>query len=178
MCHCYSYVPGESVIDIVAALGTEGAAGYIRLDLLRIQVISCLIVFSFHIDMSSAIIPTLNAHLVVDVVVYYLVFRLFKWLSSPYLFPHFRHIPGPPSESWFKGTRSLKSYYPNLKSLNYINWKGNLGQLFNAKGLPFHQQLVDRFGGMVKVYGFFGVSVSFLEFFSPSTSRLSHTKLT
>ncbi|KAE9394332.1 cytochrome P450 [Gymnopus androsaceus JB14] len=85
--------------------------------------------------MSSAIIPTLNAHLVVDVVVYYLVFRLFKWLSSPYLFPHFRHIPGPPSESWFKG---------------------NLGQLFNAKGLPFHQQLIDRFGGMVKVYGFFG----------------------
>ncbi|PPQ83855.1 hypothetical protein CVT25_000911 [Psilocybe cyanescens] len=33
---------------------------------------------------------------------------------------------------------------------------GNLGQLFNAKGLPFHQSLVDMYGGMVKVYGFFG----------------------
>jgi len=38
---------------------------------------------------------------------------------------------------------------------------GNLGQLFNSKGLPFHQELVDRFGGMVKVYGFFGVGLSF-----------------
>lgn len=49
---------------------------------------------------------------------------------------------------------------------------GNLGQLFNAKGLPFHQALVEQYGGMVKVshhgrmntthlicaqvYGFFG----------------------
>lgn len=33
---------------------------------------------------------------------------------------------------------------------------GNLGQLFNAKGLPFHQQIVDEYGGMVKVHGFFG----------------------
>lgn len=35
---------------------------------------------------------------------------------------------------------------------------GNLGQLFNPKGLEFHQNLVNRYGGMVKVYGFFGVS--------------------
>lgn len=42
---------------------------------------------------------------------------------------------------------------------------GNLGQLFNAKGLPFHLELVERFGGMVKVYGFFGVGSSpFLRF--------------
>jgi hypothetical protein len=34
---------------------------------------------------------------------------------------------------------------------------GNLGQLFNAKGLEFHQNLVERYGGMVKVHGFFGV---------------------
>ncbi|KAF8060722.1 cytochrome P450 [Lyophyllum atratum] len=65
-----------------------------------------------------------------------LVYRISVWLfkalsaKSP-----FHHIPGPQPESWFKG---------------------NLGQLFNSKGLPFHQELVERFGGMVKVYGFFG----------------------
>ncbi|KAG6916982.1 hypothetical protein DXG01_004411, partial [Tephrocybe rancida] len=65
-------------------------------------------------------------------------YRVGRWLfralfsKSP-----FQHIPGPSPESWFKG---------------------NLGQLFNPKGLPFHQELVERFGGMVKVHGFFGVS--------------------
>jgi hypothetical protein len=34
---------------------------------------------------------------------------------------------------------------------------GNLGQLFNSKGLPFHEELVERYGGMVKIRGFFGV---------------------
>ncbi|KAF9457370.1 cytochrome P450 [Collybia nuda] len=54
-----------------------------------------------------------------------------------YLFhgSNFHNIPGPPSQSWFTG---------------------NLRQLFTAKGLPFHEELVERFGGMVKVYGFFG----------------------
>ncbi|EPQ50340.1 cytochrome P450 [Gloeophyllum trabeum ATCC 11539] len=46
-----------------------------------------------------------------------------------------RLIPGPPAESWFKG---------------------NLGQLFNAKGLRYHHDLVERYGGVVKVHGFFG----------------------
>ncbi|KIK54867.1 hypothetical protein GYMLUDRAFT_48408 [Collybiopsis luxurians FD-317 M1] len=78
--------------------------------------------------------------LLVDVIIYYSLFRFFKWLLSPYVSRssrryRFKDIPGPPTQSWFKG---------------------NLGQLFNAKGLPFHQFLVDRFGGMVKVYGFFG----------------------
>ncbi|KAJ3893683.1 cytochrome P450 [Lentinula edodes] len=80
-------------------------------------------------------LPVLSLPLVIDIALYYCIYRTFKWLLSPYIFPQFRHIPGPTSQSWFKG---------------------NLGQLFNAKGLPFHQQLVDRFGGMVKVYGFFG----------------------
>ncbi|KAF9048023.1 cytochrome P450 [Hymenopellis radicata] len=47
----------------------------------------------------------------------------------------FKHIPGPPAASWVMG---------------------NLSQLFTAKGLPFHQGLVDTYGGMVKVFGFFG----------------------
>ncbi|KAJ7617102.1 cytochrome P450 [Roridomyces roridus] len=46
-----------------------------------------------------------------------------------------RDIPGPPAESWFTG---------------------NLGQLFTAKGLPFHHSLVSQYGGLVKVHGFFG----------------------
>ncbi|KAK0197765.1 cytochrome P450 [Armillaria mellea] len=57
-----------------------------------------------------------------------LIYSFFK--ESP-----FRHINGPPSQSWVMG---------------------NLGQLFNAKGIPFHQQIVDEYGGMVKVHGFFG----------------------
>ncbi|KAF7760629.1 hypothetical protein Agabi119p4_10038 [Agaricus bisporus var. burnettii] len=56
-----------------------------------------------------------------------------KWIWRSF-FPssRLRDIPGPPPESWVKG------------------------QLFNAKGLEFHQNLVERYGGMVKVYGFFG----------------------
>ncbi|KZT25478.1 cytochrome P450 [Neolentinus lepideus HHB14362 ss-1] len=46
-----------------------------------------------------------------------------------------QHLPGPRPESWFKG---------------------NLGQLFNSKGLRYHHDLVERYGGVVKVYGFFG----------------------
>ncbi|KAF9065024.1 cytochrome P450 [Rhodocollybia butyracea] len=71
---------------------------------------------------------------------YYLIFLFFKWL---YMSPRFQHLPGPASKSWFK--EFAKPMFA-----------GNLGQLFNAKGLPFHQFLVDSFGGMVKVYGFFG----------------------
>jgi hypothetical protein len=39
---------------------------------------------------------------------------------------------------------------------------GNLGQLFNAKGIPFHKSLPDLYGGIVKVYGFFGVSIGLM----------------
>ncbi|KAG7440063.1 cytochrome P450 [Guyanagaster necrorhizus] len=62
----------------------------------------------------------------------YLVIRLtYSFLKkSP-----FQHINGPPAVSWFMG---------------------NLSQLFNAKGLPFHQKIVDEYGGMIKVHGFFG----------------------
>lgn len=34
---------------------------------------------------------------------------------------------------------------------------GNLGQLFNKKGLHYHHNLVAKYGSIVKVYGFFGV---------------------
>ncbi|KAG6865211.1 hypothetical protein C0991_004412 [Blastosporella zonata] len=65
-----------------------------------------------------------------------LLYRISRWLFNIlFVKSPFDHITGPPPESWFTG---------------------NLGQLFNAKGLPFHQELVERFGGMVKVYGFFG----------------------
>ncbi|RDB27404.1 hypothetical protein Hypma_004362 [Hypsizygus marmoreus] len=71
-----------------------------------------------------------------SLIVVYAFYRIARWLFKSMFFRSpFHDIPGPRSESWFKG---------------------NLGQLFNAKGLPFHQGLVDRFGGMVRVYGFFG----------------------
>ncbi|KAJ6540824.1 cytochrome P450 [Mycena vulgaris] len=80
--------------------------------------------------------PLLSPATWLDVVIYYALFRILRWLLKPYYSPSpLRDIPGPASQSWFKG---------------------NLGQLFNAKGLPFHQNLVDQYGGMVKVYGFFG----------------------
>ncbi|KAJ7358445.1 cytochrome P450 [Mycena albidolilacea] len=63
--------------------------------------------------------------------------KILNRLLKPWYSPSpLRHLPGPPSQSWFAA--------------------GNLGQLFTAKGLPFHQELVDLYGGMVKVYGFFG----------------------
>ncbi|KAF8656004.1 hypothetical protein AX16_002824 [Volvariella volvacea WC 439] len=71
-----------------------------------------------------------------SVFISYSVALLVRWLLRKYFYRSpFQGIPGPEPQSWFKG---------------------NLGQLFNAKGLPFHQSLVDDYGGMVKVYGFFG----------------------
>ncbi|KAF9267007.1 cytochrome P450 [Marasmius fiardii PR-910] len=79
---------------------------------------------------------TFGLRLLVDLSIYYVIFRFFLSILKPILgFTPFRRIPGPPANSW---------------------WTGNLGQLFNAKGLPFHQKLVDEYGGMVKVHGFFG----------------------
>ncbi|KAK7024692.1 cytochrome P450 [Favolaschia claudopus] len=70
--------------------------------------------------------------------IFYAIFRvairIFRLRYSP-----LRNLPGPPRKSWFTG---------------------NLSQLFNAKGLAFHQHLVAVYGGMVKVHGFFGVSIS------------------
>jgi len=64
------------------------------------------------------------------------VYAAFKAFVHPRLHPSsLSNLPGPSSVSWFMG---------------------NLGQLFNRKGLSFHHGLVERFGGMVKVYGFFG----------------------
>ncbi|KAJ7669588.1 cytochrome P450 [Mycena rosella] len=80
--------------------------------------------------------PFLSRATYVNLAIYYSLFWVLKWLLKPiYWFSPLRNIPGPSSPSWFKG---------------------NLGQLFNAKGLPFHRDLVDRYGGMVRVYGFFG----------------------
>ncbi|KAF8959860.1 cytochrome P450 [Flammula alnicola] len=69
-------------------------------------------------------------------ILYYVLIKFAQWLFVPLLCgSQFHDLPGPPSNSWVMG---------------------NLGQLFNAKGLPFHQSLVDLYGGMVRVYGFFG----------------------
>ncbi|KAF9482949.1 cytochrome P450 [Pholiota conissans] len=63
---------------------------------------------------------------------FYVVYRclIFLLYKSP-----FRELSGPKPASWAMG---------------------NLGQLFNAKGLPFHRSLRELYGGMVRVYGFFG----------------------
>ncbi|KAG6856810.1 hypothetical protein H0H87_000509 [Tephrocybe sp. NHM501043] len=80
---------------------------------------------------SATLIPVFSKLLAVG-----LLYHIGRWLFNVlFVTSPFQHIHGPPRESWFKG---------------------NLGQLFNAKGLPFHQELVERFGGMVKVHGFFG----------------------
>ncbi|KAF4577459.1 cytochrome P450-dit2 [Pleurotus pulmonarius] len=64
--------------------------------------------------------------------VYSFLSRALKLLWGRSVFPH---IPGPPSQSWITG---------------------NLGQLFNSKGLPFHHHLSERYGGIAKIHGFFG----------------------
>ncbi|PFH46929.1 hypothetical protein AMATHDRAFT_153366 [Amanita thiersii Skay4041] len=61
------------------------------------------------------------------------LYALYHFFSRPN--SKFPQISGPPRETWFKG---------------------NLGQLFTSKGLPFHQELVDKYGGIARVYGFFG----------------------
>ncbi|KAK7464224.1 hypothetical protein VKT23_006390 [Stygiomarasmius scandens] len=73
---------------------------------------------------------------VIDILIYYFLYRFGRWLLKPLWYSSpFRNIPGPPASSWFMG---------------------NLNQLYNPKGLEFHQHLSDRYGGMVKTYGFFG----------------------
>ncbi|KIJ60898.1 hypothetical protein HYDPIDRAFT_138406 [Hydnomerulius pinastri MD-312] len=59
----------------------------------------------------------------------WLVWR--KWLAPNPL----DNIPGPPSESW---------------------WKGNIAQVFDAHAWDFHQMMSDRYGTIVKIRGMFG----------------------
>jgi len=80
-----------------------------------------------------------------------------RWfLRTVFVRSSLSHIPGPLPESWFKGENWILSRHDQgPRSELYL---GNLGQLFNTKGLPFHEDMAEMFGGMVKVYGFFGVS--------------------
>lgn len=61
----------------------------------------------------------------------------------------------------FIATRLLrKSNFPHLPGPRVQSWAmGNLKQLFTPKGLPFHHKLVEQYGEMVRVWGFFGVSL-------------------
>ncbi|KAJ8488872.1 hypothetical protein ONZ45_g13796 [Pleurotus djamor] len=62
--------------------------------------------------------------------------KLLVWGFKPLLSkPKFPGVPGPQPQSWITG---------------------NLGQLFTSKGLPFHQHIPDCYGGVARVYGFFG----------------------
>lgn len=61
-------------------------------------------------------------------------------------------LPGPPAQSWATG----RCIYALLDFSISLFFPGNLRQLFNAKGLPFHQSLTDIYGGIAKIYGFFG----------------------
>lgn len=76
--------------------------------------------------------------------------RVLKFLRAQSVFPH---IPGPASQSWITGD------LPFIHTLDDTNGEseGNLGQLFTSKGLPFHLLLPERYGGIARVYGFFGV---------------------
>jgi hypothetical protein len=106
--------------------------------------------------------PTGPKAILTDVLIYYFLYRFLRWLTKPlwYISP-FQDVPGPAPNSWFMGEGFLILGNQLIASLNWYIL-GNLGQLFNAKGLPFHQQLADRYGGMVKVYGFFGVRFIFI----------------
>src|SRR6267154_5153305 len=102
--------------------------------------------------------PNLTTPLTFDIVmksiILVITILVAKWVWATFLTRSSLYsIPGPPPQSWIKG--ALSSPNPQLKLNERL---GNLGQLFNAKGMEFHQNLVDRYGGMVKVYGFFGVS--------------------
>ncbi|TFK23745.1 cytochrome P450 [Coprinopsis marcescibilis] len=50
-----------------------------------------------------------------------------------------------------------KSPFSDVSGPKPQSWvMGNLKQLFSPKGLPFHLEIVERYGGIAKVYGFFG----------------------
>ncbi|KAJ7596328.1 cytochrome P450 [Mycena floridula] len=90
---------------------------------------------SLHVPLDFKISTfTVSTAWLLDIAIYYTLFRFAKWLLTGESGP-FKELPGPPSPSWFTG---------------------NLGQLFNAKGLPFHLSLSEQFGGVVRVHGFFG----------------------
>jgi len=65
-----------------------------------------------------------------------------------------------PQDSWSSTQLVVYGYAyirTELAQLFLTDTPGNLNQLYNPKGLEFHQHLSDRYGGMVKTYGFFGV---------------------
>ncbi|KAF9445892.1 cytochrome P450 [Macrolepiota fuliginosa MF-IS2] len=83
----------------------------------------------------SRTVPS-TANIIRGALVAYTTTKILRWIwRSTFVRSTLYDLPGPPPQSWFKG---------------------NLGQLFSPKGLDFHQSLVDTYGGIVKVYGFFG----------------------
>jgi hypothetical protein len=103
-------------------------------------------------SLNLAISPALLLELLAVAVAYV----LFRTIIKPYFLPSpFVAIPGPKPQSWAMGAFCSHGSWSKL-----IAATGNLGQLFNAKGIPFHKSLPDKYGGIVKVHGFFGVGTN------------------
>lgn len=102
-------------------------------------------------SLAELTLTRLSVYSLVALTAYSFLSRVLKflWVQSVFL-----HIPGPPSQSWITG--DLLLVYMLLDDAKGES-AGNLGQLFNSKGLPFHHHLSERYGGIVKIHGFFGV---------------------
>jgi len=67
-------------------------------------------------------------------------------------------------DSWSSSAIVFMGYFPphlltnTLCSFGGLFSAGNFKQIFNPQSWAFHQSLVDRYGGVAKIYGVFGVS--------------------
>ncbi|TDL20056.1 cytochrome P450 [Rickenella mellea] len=73
-------------------------------------------------------LPQAGAVLLLSVVLW----RILRYFLVP---SALANIPGPRSQSW---------------------WKGNFGQLFDKMGWQFHHDIVEKYGGAVRLHGLFG----------------------
>ena len=67
-------------------------------------------------------------------------------------------IPGPPPQSYLWGKFCFRPSGGHLVFIRGLVLAGNFKQMFNPQSWAFHQNLVDQYGGIAKIYGTFAVS--------------------
>ena len=72
------------------------------------------------------------------------------------------HIPGPPRASWWMGTSGSLFHSALIRILLMPLLPGNFGQIYNKDGWAFHDEIREKYGGVFKVNGLFGVGIHYL----------------
>jgi hypothetical protein len=77
----------------------------------------------------------------------------------------------------FYGVRFMSIFWSTCYPHEQLHPAGNFKQFFNTQSWTFHRNLVDQYGGVVRIYGTFGVSGSHFNIAGHLSPRLQGKQL-